>query len=421
MEPEYPRSPWYDQSLPAVKPGKKRHRALKITALVLCALVVIAAGVFAFVPGLWPWHGTAAGADNNLLPDYPEDYRDYLSAYYQAKSASSAEKCLLPRLELDTDFRLELQSAEDHPELTLQELYARCINSVVSIYALEADSISRAHTGTGFIVSPDGFIVTNQHIIAGCDSVTVTLGDGNIYEAFLMGEDTQTDIAVLKIVAANLPAVELGESSALQVGDSVAAIGNPLGQNLTGTLTDGIISAIDRSIRANGRTMTLLQTTAALNEGNSGGPLFNQYGQVVGITNMKMVNAYSSVSVEGIGFAIPTATVKTITDQIFASGHYSRPGLGITLGAVPADAAAYYGIPQGLFVSDISEYSSAQEAGIQVGDIVTHANGTQVHRTDEVLSIRDGLAVGDSMTLTIYREGETLELSIVIGDLGQLY
>ena len=275
--------------------------------------------------------------------------------------------------------------------------------------------------GSGFIVSADGYIVTNQHIISGTKQATVILTDGREFPAKLVGEDSRTDIAVLKIDAEGLPAVELGDSDALSVGDEVAAIGNPLGSNLSGTLTNGIISAIDRSISYNGSDLTLLQTNTALNEGNSGGPLFNMYGQVVGITNMKMSAAVTEVSIEGIGFAIPTATVKTVADQLIATGKYSRPGLGLTLGAVPAEAAEHYDLPDGLYVSDVAEGSSAREEGVQVGDIITHVNGTPVKTTQDVLAIRDTLAVGDTMTLTIYREGRTFQVTITLRELSQLY
>ena len=197
-----------------------------------------------------------------------------------------------------------------------------------------SDGQSGYNWGTGVILSADGLILTNTHVIEGCDSAKVTLFDDREFEAKLIGADTISDIAVLKIEAAGLPAAEFGESGSLVVGDPVAAIGNPLGETFRSTLTDGIISAIERGISYKGRTMTLLQTNTALNEGNSGGALFNMYGQVVGITNMKMMSSYSSI--EGIGFAIPSATVREVVNSIVRFGEVrGRPSIGITVGAIP--------------------------------------------------------------------------------------
>ena len=229
------------------------------------------------------------------------------------------------------------------------------------------------------------------------------------------------DLAVLKIEADSLHAATFGDSSALSVGDSVVAIGNPLTDSLSGTMTNGIISAIDRSVSNNGHPMTLLQTNAALNEGNSGGPLFNMYGQVIGVTNMKMSNPYSDVSVEGLGFAIPTVTVKAVTDQLIATGRYVRPGIGIVVGAIASEDAEHYGLPGGLYISSVSPNSDAAAKGVKEGDILTHVNGIEVRKTDDVLAIRDAMQIGENMTLTIFRDGETFDVEIELFDLSKLY
>ncbi len=204
------------------------------------------------------------------------------------------------------------------------------------------------------------------------------------------------------------------------MGDKVVAIGNPLGEELRGTMTDGIISAINRDIDYEGHTMTLIQTNAALNEGNSGGSLINMYGQVIGITNMKMSSSFSNI--EGLGFAIPTKSMKPIVDTLIMEGRVSgRPALGITVGAIPAEAASYYALPEGLYVSGVSEKSDAYAKGIQVGDIITAVNGTPVNATSQINAIKNTLSVGDSMALTVYRDGESRVVAIVLMDSNDVY
>ena len=298
-------------------------------------------------------------------------------------------------------------------------LYERCADSIVAITGTVEDE-SGYYWGTGIIASPDGLIVTNAHIIDGCDSAKVTLYNDESFEAKLVGVDAISDLALLKIDAEELPAATFGDISSIAVGDQVAAIGNPLGEDFRSTLTNGIISAIDRGLNYNGRTMSLLQTNTAINQGNSGGALFNMYGQVVGITNMKMMSYYSSI--EGIGFAIPSSTVKSVVDSLAANGEVrGRPSIGITVGAIPEDVSGHYDIPAGLYVSDVQENSDAQAKGVQVGDILTAVNGTPVSTTEEVSAIKDSLKVGDSMVLSLWREGEMLEVEIELMDTNDLY
>ena len=455
----YPRSDWYappparaaaPASAPAQRPPRKKHTGIKVAAITVCVLLLLVASVYAFSDSFglhWTFReepsdeGTShsftfeipADGDKDeerspflpVLPDepsddYDKDYRDYFSKYYSEIKPSKKETSSIERAGTGAAFRITLQSAEGQPELTLQELYAACSDTVVGIRAT-TNGMSGYYWGTGIIMSEDGLILTNQHIIAGTDAAVVILPDGTEADALVVGEDTSMDIAVLKIEASGLHAAVFGDSAELTVGDSVVAIGNPLTDSLSGTMTNGIVSAIDRNVSSNGNTMTLIQTNAALNEGNSGGPLFNMYGQVVGITNMKMVNTYSEVTVEGIGFAIPSATAKAVSDQLIAGGAYVRPGIGITVGAIDRQDAAYYDLPEGLYISAVSEHSDAAAKGVQVGDILTHVNGVAVRKTDDVLAIRDTLQVGDTMTLTIYRDGETFDVVIELYDLGKLY
>ena len=307
-------------------------------------------------------------------------------------------------------------------ELTLKELYDSNIDTIVGIKAYQRGKLGMSW-GTGVIMTQDGYIITNEHVIDDSDRAVVVTSDMKEYDAYLVGEDTETDIAILKIDAGGLHPAVFGDSSALSVGDAVVALGNPLGEDLVGTMTNGIISAINRDVSMNGKRMTLIQTNAALNEGNSGGPLINMYGQVIGITNMKMVNRYSEVTIEGIGFAIPSATVKAIADQLTAMGEVTgRPGLGITVGQIPDTAAEQYDfLPKGLYITAVSPGSDALAKGVQPGDILTHVNGKEVTLTSDVLAIRDTCAVGDTMVLSLWRDGETFEVEIVLYDLNQLY
>ena len=235
-----------------------------------------------------------------------------------------------------------------------------------------------------------------------------------------MGSDSISDIALLKIEAKGLPTAEIGESATLRVGDSVAAIGNPLGESFRNTLTDGIISAIERDMTYQGRSMTLLQTNTAVNEGNSGGALFNRYGQVIGLTNMKMMSSYSSI--EGIGFAIPSNTICNVVNALIRDGEVrGRPALGITVGAIPQNARDRYSLPEGLYISSVSEGSDAEEKGIREGDVLTAVNGVPVTRTTDVTAEKDKLEVGDGMVLTIWRDGESFDVEVTLVDTNDIY
>ena len=437
MAQEYPRSAWYDQTLhpvpaaaPAAPTAKKKNKGLKVLLLILFALIVIVAvtyvatdgfnDLFDFpepvitVPDVVPKSGKDSADD-------PED-GDYRS-FFRSRTAVSTERrsgSELKYASVDRAPELTLESAAGREALSLQELYAQCADSVVGIRAEFGGKLSYAW-GTGIVMSADGYILTNEHVIDEAKTATVVFSDGREYPALLVGEDVQTDIALLKIEASGLQAAEFGDSGELQVGDAVAAIGNPLSDRFTNSLTDGIVSAINRDVTVNGKQMTLVQTNAALNEGNSGGALLNRYGQVVGITNMKMVNYYSDVTVEGIGFAIPTTTVKTVVDQLVANGKVvGRPGLGITVTPVTAAVSEAYSIPRGLYINSVVPGSDAEAQGVQPDDIVIAANGQEILVTDDLLVIRDAMQVGDTLTVTLWRDGETLDVSFRVMDQNDL-
>lgn len=314
------------------------------------------------------------------------------------------------------DFTLTLQPQPGGAALSFQDIYTRAIPSIVSIRGTQE---SGASLGTGVVASAGGYIITNAHVIEGCSEVDVTLWDESVYPAKLVGRDGESDLAVLKIEAQGLTPAQFGDSSGLQVGDVALAIGNPLGEDLRGTMTDGIISAINRDLLVDGNSMVLIQTTAALNSGNSGGALLNAYGQVVGITNMKMSSYYDTV--EGLGFAIPSTTVKTVADALIAQGHVSgRPTVGITVRALTGEAAEAYGAPEGVRVESVEPASDAYAQGVQVGDVIVQANGTDVATIDDLNAVKAGLGVGDTILLHIYRDGDYLDIPVALVEKYQL-
>ena len=432
---------WYAPLQQDVPDGKKDTKKKKSRAW-LKALIAVAV-VIGLITGsaiLFP-NGSAAkkpasdGGDQNdsnfgqyIVPrededeTMPDDFREFFDSFYTGVE-NERTVINIRRAKLPVDFACEVVPAGE--ELSLQEIYRRCSKSIVSISGY-INGKSGYNWGTGVVLSADGLILTNTHVIADCDRATVTVGD-NAYEASLVGADSISDIAVLKIEANGLTPAEFGDSSALEVGDRVAAIGNPLGEEFRLTLTDGIISAIERGVNYKGRSMNLLQTNTAINEGNSGGPLLNMYGQVIGITNMKMMSSYSSI--EGIGFAIPSATVVTIVNTIVREGAVNgRPSIGITVGAIDAisdEAREKYAdmLPEsgGLYIQSVAEGSDALKQGIRPGDILLEVDGVVVSTTDELKDMKDQLSVGDTMHFKILRDGKILEFEVALVDTNDVY
>ena len=296
--------------------------------------------------------------------------------------------------------------------LSLQQIYEQTIDSVVSISCTLANGSS---TGTGVILSEDGYIVTNCHVVENATSVSVQLTDERTFQASLVGADAVSDLAVLQIEAEGLKAAQFGDSAALRVGDSVVAIGDPLGVEFRGSMTDGIVSAINRDIVSDGRTLTLIQTNAALNSGNSGGPLINCYGQVIGINTMKISTFVDEAGVEGLGFAIPSATVKEIVEQLVSQGYVSgRPTLGLTGEAVSSFYQYYYRMPAGLYISQVDESSDAARAGIEPGDILISVGGIRISSQDDLNTILYGCEVGDTVQVVIYRSGRRYNVTLTL-------
>ena len=308
------------------------------------------------------------------------------------------------------------QSVDTIPQeggMALQDIYTKNIPSVVSISCTHSGSSS---SGTGVIVTDDGYIVTNCHVVEGAVSISVQLTDDRVFEADLVGSDGVSDLAVLHIEARDLIPAEFGDSEKLRVGDAVVAIGDPLGVELRGTYTNGIISAINRDVSMDGRTMTLIQTNAALNSGNSGGPLINCYGQVIGINTMKMSTfTSSSATIEGLGFAIPSTTVKDIVDQIMTQGYVSgRPTLGIEGESLPSFYQHYYRMPTGLYITEVEEGSYADYYGIEEGDILISIDDERITSMEELNTVLYSHEVGDVVTVTIYRSGRQASVELTL-------
>lgn len=270
-------------------------------------------------------------------------------------------------------------------------------------YYQTSEELVQQGSGSGIIISEDGYIVTNQHVIADASEITIVLNTGDEYTATVVGSDSKSDLAVLKINASGLSAAVLGDSGQVEVGDLAVAIGNPLGQELAGTVTAGVISAVNRKMTVENRSYNLLQTDAAINPGNSGGALVNKYGEVIGINSIKM----SETGVEGIGFAIAISEAKPIIDDLMNSGYVSgRSLIGVTLTESK----------NGLTVYSVSEGSGAEKAGIKQGDLIVKADGTVVTTREALNEVRDGKKPGDYITLTVIRNGELTDVKVQLGE-----
>ena len=302
---------------------------------------------------------------------------------------------------------IEMVEVPTGVQMTPAEVYAANVNSTVGITTSVTTNYwgyqsTSAASGSGFIISDDGYILTNFHVIEDSSSISVSMYNGDSYDAALIGYDESNDIAVLKIEAEGLSPVILGDSDNLNVGDSVVAIGNPLGE-LTFTLTSGAISAKDREVTFSGNvTMNLLQTDCAINSGNSGGALFNLYGEVIGVTNAKYSSSSgSSASIDNIGFAIPINSIMGIVESIIEKGYISKPYIGISVLDVSAETQAY-GIPAGAAIQSVAADSPAAQAGLQRGDVITAVDGIAMNSSDLVSYIGEA-AIGQQMVFSIYR------------------
>ena len=315
---------------------------------------------------------------------------------------------------------IDINKIDTSKIMTAAEVYALNVNSTVGITTSITTnywgySTTSAAAGSGFVYSTDGYIVTNYHVVEDSDSITVSFYDGSTTKAELVGYDENNDVAVLKVETKNLTPVVLGDSGDLNVGDSVVAIGNPLGE-LTFSLTAGTVSAVDREVTfSGGITMNLIQTDCAINSGNSGGALFNLYGEVIGVTNAKYSgNSSSGATIDNIGFAIPMNHVRPIVDSIIQHGYVITPYIGVSVADV-SDEALGYGTPEGASIQGVVKDGPAAQAGLQTSDIVTHINGTAISGAADLKKFVTNSKPGDVLKLTVYRKGETVELTLTVG------
>jgi len=307
-----------------------------------------------------------------------------------------------------------MENIPQYEGLSLQQIYEQAIDSVVSITCTLENGGS---SGTGVVLSKNGYIVTNCHVVEGATAIEALFTDGRELSAWIIGADAVSDLAVLWVDAEDLTPAQFGDSSTLRVGDVAVAIGDPLGVELRGTMTDGIVSAINRNVITGGRTMTLIQTNAALNSGNSGGPLINCYGQVIGINTMKIGAFTDSAGVEGLGFAIPSTLVKEVVDQLIHQGYVSgRPTLGIEGETLSSFYQHYYRLPAGLYVTKVDPGTDAYRKGIDNGDILLSLNDTRIYSMDDLKTFLYNSEVGQTVEAVVYRGGQQYLLELTLSE-----
>lgn len=393
----------------------KSHNGL---IAVLLVVVIFLSGLVSFLGVL----NVRLFAQLQALPEKEEEPVSFISETHPTEdnhltdpSAPTEVNCEDVTNCVDTfQLRPSPESVPNMPQiegLPLQDIYDKAIGSVVSIFCTGYSS----STGTGVIITESGYVITNAHVVEDAREITVLLSDERQFPAKLVGADSVSDLAVLHIDASGLIPAEFGDSSVLRVGDSVVAIGDPLGIELRGTMTNGIVSAINRDVTTGGRTLTLIQTNAALNSGNSGGPLINCYGQVIGINTLKMGVFTSQSGTEGLGFAIPSTTVKEIADQLISQGYVSgRPGIGIIGEGVSSFYQLYYRLPAGLYITEVDPDSDAAGKGIVTGDILLSVGDQRITTNEELVSALVSYDVGDTVRIVIYRSGRQYAADITL-------
>ncbi len=396
VRPSQPQEPVMQPAPEKKKKEKKGMTGGKVIALALCC---------ALIGGIVGGIGSALLLkDDNKTEELPENTN--ISNVLEGLRESTV---------------IEVHQIDTSKQMTTAEVYAANVNSTVGITTLVTtnywgyQSTSPA-SGSGFIYSDDGYILTNYHVVEGSNSITVSMYDGTTLDAQLVGYDENNDIAVLKVEAENLVPVVVGDSDNVNVGDPVVAIGNPLGE-LTFSLTAGAVSALDRQVTfSDGLVMDLIQTDCAINSGNSGGALFNLYGEVIGITNAKYSgNSSSGATIDNIGFAIPVNRVRSIVNSIIEKGYVVKPYIGVSIVDVSEETQSY-GLPQGAAIRSVDEGSPAQSCGLQTNDIITHVNGESITSSSELKKYVTDSTPGDVLRLTLWRQGQTLEVDLTVGE-----
>ena len=390
-----PRIPQYGDYEDAYVPLRPRRHRRSIAVPLLSILVVVLGLVCASL--VWDNNALRRGYQpQNPAWDSSQTTPDYYPQYH---STDPLTPPAIPSAPLAPDLELELHSAQGAP-LSFSEIYDRCAPSMVSIYAITPTSQG---TGTGIVLTEDGYLLTNAHVVSGATYVEVATMEGRVAEASIVGYDMREDIAVLKVELDGLTPARFGNSDELRPGDSVCAIGDSLGYR--STITDGIISALDRELDVDGVTMNLIQTSAAINFGNSGGALIDRYGQVVGITTIKLVS--DDAAAESMGFAIPSLRVKYVTDRLL-SGEEIVPGLfGITVSTIPPAVG-------GLEVLEVDPRADAYTKGIRAGDVLVMLNGKLISTPEDLNHAKLSRGAGDTVILTVLRGTELMEFEVTL-------
>ncbi len=392
--PEYQMPPQEPQADAAPQPPKKKARGKKV----IYGLCGVAAACLLFASGAVLGSLADSGKLQNDLP----------------KTAGGDA----PTMQISNKPDLSPDNYDVVNGLAGEEVYKKVSPSVVSIIAT---TINGGGTGSGVIMTEDGYIITNNHVVEGADQVTVQMVDGTQYPAKVIGTDEETDLAVVKVAPKDkLQAAEFGNSDELQPGEYAYAIGSPGGVEFANTITGGRISAINRDVAINDRVMTLIQTDVSINPGNSGGALINKYGQVVGITSAKLSsNGFNEATIEGMGFAIPMNLAKEIVDELLKNGYIAgRPSLGITGTNIDAQRAKYVNVPQGVYVYSVDERAHANKEGLLAGDIIVEANGETITTMDDINAIKENMKAGDKMKLRVYRmsAGKFVNITVTLTD-----
>lgn len=396
---------YYDQ--PPMTPTPRRPKLSPLMIILgIIFSVAIAACVFLLLFQLSPSSSSShpSSSESSIPAISTEDEIEDS----QEDGTEFSEETSISRAPIGDGTTLTLHSSVGLDTLSYQDIYNQTIQSIVSVNGVLGDVVS---AGTGVIFTSDGYIVTNAHVITGASSVEIILYDNRIYSAQLVGMDSYSDLAVLKIDGTNFSYTQFGDSNELVVGDTALAIGNPLGYDLIGSMTEGIISGLNRDVTMEDSTMSYIQTSCAINSGNSGGALLNEQGLVVGITTLKMMS--TSDTIEGLGFAIPSTTVKEIVDELIANGEIpATPTIGITVNT------AIYTLDDktGLMIIEVDPLSDAATQGLMAGDIIVDANGISIDSYETLLAIKDTLAIGDTMTCTIARGGTYLSITFALMD-----
>lgn len=392
------------------EPKKKRRTWLKITALLLALAIVASLGRALLRSAI---NGLAA---HNASGDSAQPAADASGA------ASAPESAGEPYQRELTPLPETLPTYDSGKTLTAQEVYGINVDAVCGIATEVTTNVfgqtaSTAVVGSGFVLTEDGYVVTNNHVVEGTDNVSVKLHGGSTYPAEVVGGDSLSDVALLKIEAEGLSHVAVGNSDAIAVGEGCIAIGNPLGE-LTFTMTGGYVSALPREINISGKPISMFQTDAAINAGNSGGPLFDMAGNVIGITSAKISGITGSgASIEGVGFAIPINEALRVVYDLQEYGYVrGRAFLGVTVKELDAATADTYGLPVGPIVQSVVADSCADKAGIAVKDIILTFNGRTVQTYTQLMSALNKCSAGDEVTLRIYRAGAELDVTLTLDE-----